>query len=67
MYPWETLLITGLQLNIEPLVTTPLAATFQPIPYSLSSPSFKSISHQFRDKNVMGDHPKGLAEIQADD
>jgi len=66
MYPWETLLITGLQLNIEPLVTTPLDITFQPIPYLLNIPPFKSISfqmkeiHPSRDKDVVGVHVKGL-------
>ena len=41
--------------------------TFQAIPYPLSSLSFKSIFLQFRDKDVVGDHIKGLAEVQVDD
>jgi len=45
----------------------PLAVTIQPILYPMSSPAFKSISLQFRDKEVMWDHVKGLAQVQVDD
>ena len=40
-----------------------LAATIQPIIYSLNSPFLKSISLQPKDKEVVWDHIKGLAEI----
>ena len=56
-----------LHLDIEPLTTTPLSAAFQPFPYLLDSPPFKSISLQFRDKDVLGDHVKGLAQVQVYD
>lgn len=36
----------------------------QPITYTAHSPFIKSISLQFRDKNVVGDHIKGLPEVQ---
>ena len=39
----------------------PLALTFEPIPYPPNSLPFKSISFQFRNKDVVGDHVKGLA------
>jgi len=46
----------------------PLAATFQKIPYPPNSPLFKSFSLQFKDKDVVGDCVKVLAEeIQVDD
>jgi len=38
-----------------------LAVTIQPILYASNSPPFKSISLELRDKNVVGDHVKGLA------
>ncbi|KAK4830334.1 LOW QUALITY PROTEIN: hypothetical protein QYF61_010098 [Mycteria americana] len=34
----------------------PLDATIQPIPYPLNSPPIKSVSLQFREKDVVGDH-----------
>ena len=43
----------------------PLAVTFQPIPYP-PSPPFKCILPQFRDKDMMWDHIKGLAEVHVD-
>lgn len=42
----------------------PQAAAFQLTPYPPSSLPFKSISLQFRDKDVVGDHVKGLADVQ---
>ena len=44
-----------------------LDATIQTIPYPLNSPPIKSISLQFRKKDVVGNHVKGLTEIQMDD
>lgn len=44
----------------------PQAAAFQPTPYPPSSLPFKSISLQFRDKDVVGDHIKRLAYVQVD-
>ena len=41
-----------------------LAMTIQPVLYSPNSPAFKSICLQFRDKDVLWDHVKGLAEVQ---
>ena len=43
---------------------SPLAVTFQSIPYPSNSPPFKSIPFQFRHKDAVGDHVKGLAEVQ---
>lgn len=37
------------------------------IPYSLNSPPFIPIPLQFRNKDVVQDHVKGLAEVQVDD
>ncbi|KAK4810922.1 hypothetical protein QYF61_013330 [Mycteria americana] len=36
-----------------------------PIPYPLNSPPIKSISLQFREKDVVGDLVKGLTEVQS--
>ena len=46
---------------------SPLATTIQSIPYPSNSPVFKSIYLQLRDKNVVQDHVKGLAQVQVDD
>ena len=62
--PWGTSLAISLYLDTEPLT---LAATFQPIPYLQNSPPFKSIPLQCRDKDLVGDHVKGLAQVQVDD
>ena len=45
----------------------PLAVTIQPIYYSLNSSPLKSIRLQFKEKDVMWDHTKGLEEIQVVD
>jgi len=39
----------------------------QPIIYPPNSPAFKSVSLQLRDKDVMWDHLRGLAQVQVDD
>ncbi|KAK4825808.1 hypothetical protein QYF61_002413 [Mycteria americana] len=39
----------------------PLDATIQPIPHPPSSPPIKSISLQFREKDVVGDHSPGTS------
>jgi len=44
-----------------------LAASSQPTPNPLNSPSFKCTPLQFRQKDVVRDHVKGLAEVQVDD
>ncbi|GAB0205260.1 hypothetical protein GRJ2_002991600 [Grus japonensis] len=44
-----------------------LSATIQPFPYPLSGLSIKSMSLQFRDKDVMRDSVKCLAQVQVDD
>ncbi|KAK4831314.1 hypothetical protein QYF61_016803, partial [Mycteria americana] len=49
-------------LDIKPLNTT-LSVTIQPIPYPLSGPSIKSMSLQFRDKDVMQDSVKRFAQF----
>jgi len=41
----------------------PLAMTIQSILYLLKSPVFKSIPLQFRDRDVVRDHIKGLAAL----
>ncbi|KAK4832903.1 hypothetical protein QYF61_026546 [Mycteria americana] len=41
-----------------------LSATIQPIPYPPSSPSIKSMSLQFRDKDVVWDSVKCFAQVQ---
>ena len=45
----------------------PQSAAFQSIPYPPSAPPIKSTSLQFRDKSVVGDHIKGLAQVQVND
>ncbi|KAK4826723.1 LOW QUALITY PROTEIN: hypothetical protein QYF61_010976 [Mycteria americana] len=50
-----------------PVDCYPLGATIQPIPYPLNSPPIKSISLQFREKDVVGDRVKGFTEVQIDD
>ncbi|KAK4827398.1 LOW QUALITY PROTEIN: hypothetical protein QYF61_017803 [Mycteria americana] len=44
----------------------PLDVTIQPIPHPLNSPPIKSLSLQFRKKDVVGDRVKGLIEVQID-
>ncbi|KAK4830182.1 hypothetical protein QYF61_008973 [Mycteria americana] len=44
-----------------------LDATIQPIPPPPNRPPIKSVSLQFREKDVVGDCVKGLTEIQIDD
>ncbi|NXW36374.1 CFA99 protein, partial [Phaetusa simplex] len=43
-----------------------LRAAIQPVPYPLSSPSIKSMSLQFRDKNVVRESVKCFAQVQID-
>ena len=45
----------------------PLDVTIQTIPHPPNSPSIRSISLQFRKKDVVADHVKGLREVQIDD
>ncbi|KAK4818403.1 hypothetical protein QYF61_012324 [Mycteria americana] len=45
----------------------PLDATIQTIPHPPNSPPIKSVSLQFREKDVVGAHVKGLTEVQIDD
>lgn len=42
---------------------SPLAATIQPVLYPLNRPAFKSITLQFRDKDVVQDHVNRLAQV----
>ncbi|PKU44713.1 hypothetical protein llap_4987 [Limosa lapponica baueri] len=58
--PSGTPLITDLHLDIELL-------TIQRFPHPPNRPSTKSISHQFKEKNIVWDRVKGLIEIQIDD
>jgi len=44
----------------------PLFVTFQSIPNLPNSLPFKSISLQFKDKDVAGDHVRGLADVRVD-
>ncbi|KAK4820330.1 hypothetical protein QYF61_023563 [Mycteria americana] len=44
-----------------------LDVTIQPIPHPLNSPPIKSLSLQFREKDVVGDRVEGLMEVQIDD
>ncbi|PKU36589.1 hypothetical protein llap_13111 [Limosa lapponica baueri] len=44
-----------------------LSATIHPIPYPPSGPSVKSMSLQFRDKDIMWDRVKCFAQVQVDD
>lgn len=46
---------------------SPLTATTQLIPAPSNSSPLKSISFQFRDKNVVWAHTEGFAQIQTDD
>ena len=45
----------------------PLSAAFQPISYPTSGPPIKSTSLQFGDKDGVGDHVKGLGQVQVND
>ena len=45
----------------------PLSMAFQPISYPTSGPPIKSTSLQFADKDVVGDHVKGLGQVQVND
>ena len=56
--PWGIPLIASLHLE------HPLSVAFQPIPYPPGGPPIKSTSIQFGDKDVVGDHVKGLAQVQ---
>ncbi|GAB0189266.1 mitochondrial enolase superfamily member 1 [Grus japonensis] len=60
-------LVTDVYLDIEPLTATLLSATIQPIPYAPSGPSIKSMSLQFRDKDVIQDSIKCFTRVQVDD
>ncbi|KAK4831239.1 LOW QUALITY PROTEIN: hypothetical protein QYF61_016471 [Mycteria americana] len=53
--------------DTTPIDCYPLDAPIQPIPYPLNSPPIKSISLQFREKDVVGDQVKGFTEVQIDD
>jgi len=55
-----TPLTTSLHLDAEPL-TEPLATIIQSVLYLPNGPIFKSIYPQFRYKDVVWDHVKGLA------
>jgi len=44
-----------------------LCASIEPVPYPTSGPSVKSMSFQFRDKDIIWESVKGLAQVQADD
>ena len=46
--------------------SNPMATIIQPILYPPNNPAFKSISLQFRDKDVVWDH-NDLAQVQVDD
>lgn len=59
--PWGTSLINDLQRG-KAVGHNSLAAILQPNLYLLKSPPFKSISFQFRYKNVVWVNVKGLAE-----
>lgn len=48
------------------LDSNPLAMTTQPILYSPCIPAYKSLSLQFRDKDMVWDHVKVLAQVQGD-
>ncbi|KAK4818851.1 LOW QUALITY PROTEIN: hypothetical protein QYF61_020070 [Mycteria americana] len=53
--------------DTTPIDRYPLDVTIQPIPYPLNSPPIKSVSLQFREKDVVGDCVKGFTEVQIDD
>jgi len=55
--PWETSLVTDLHPDMEPLTTT-LGTISKPVPHYI---------FQFGEKDVVGDHVKGLTEVQTDD
>ena len=63
---WETPFVTGLHLDIKPLMATLLSATIQPIPYPLSGPSIQSMSLQLREKDVTRVSVKWFGQIQVD-
>jgi len=45
----------------------PLATNINQILYPPNRPAFKSISLQFRNKDLVWDHNKGIAHVQVDD
>lgn len=49
------------------IVHNSLAVAIQTVIYPMNNPPFKSISLQFRDKNVVVDRIKGLAQVQVED
>ena len=57
-------LVTDLCLDTD---DQSLSTNLQPVPCPLNSPLVKSIPLQFVEKGVMGDHVKGLIEVQIDD
>ncbi|KAK4828728.1 hypothetical protein QYF61_000719 [Mycteria americana] len=60
---WGTLLVTGLQLDCLPLITT---LRTQPVsPFSIQL-LIQPIFHQLLYEDLMGDSVKGLAEVQVD-
>ena len=44
-----------------------VSASIKPVPYPASGPSVKSLSLQFRDKDIMWDSVKCLAQVHVDD
>jgi len=64
--PWGTPLVIGVHLDIEPLTTTVwLWVSNQFLIHWIVYPP--NLSFQFRDKNVLWDHIKCIAEVQVDD
>ncbi|RMC13969.1 hypothetical protein DUI87_09053 [Hirundo rustica rustica] len=62
--------VTALHLDMKRLSTVALwslrslSATMQTIPYPFTGPSIKSMSLQFRDKDVVWDNVKCFAQVQ---
>ncbi|KAK4829762.1 hypothetical protein QYF61_006486 [Mycteria americana] len=52
-------------LGYQAIDRNSLSVTIQPIPYPLSGPSVKSMSLQFRDKDVVQDSVKCFAQVQS--
>ena len=64
--PWGTPLVTSLQLDSAPLMTTPLSSALQPVlkppHWPLIQPTFPELPYE----DVMGDSVKSLAVVKVD-
>ena len=65
MDPWGTLLLTGVQLDFVPLITTLWAQPFSQ--FLVHCLLIQSILHELLCEDTMGESVKGLTEVKVDD